>query len=90
MDLTGVTVFGTGQYSLTLPFNCEQDSLFRNGHLHNSAKDTHYIISGECVESSNEILLYYISSSVDAALDHNSPKTLASGDELYLSGVYQS
>ena len=90
VDLTGVTVFGTGQYSLTLPFNCEQESLFRNGHLHNAAKDTHYIVSGECEESSNEILLYYISSNQDQMLDYNSPKTLASGDELYLSGVYQS
>lgn len=90
IDLSLVTNFGSGQYSTTLPFDCKTASLIRNGHLHNAAKDTHYIISGECDASSNELKFYYVANNQDVELDRNSPKVLAAGDELYISGIYES
>ena len=90
IDLSLVTNFGSGQYSTTLPFDCKTASVLRNGHLHNAAKDTHYIISGECDASSNELTFYYVASNKDVELDYNSPKVLAAGDELYISGIYES
>lgn len=90
IDLSSVTNFGNGQYSTSLPYACKRDTVIRNGHLHNAAKDTHYIISGECDASSNELKFYYVASNQDVELDYNSPKVLAAGDELYISGIYES
>jgi|688.fasta_scaffold170650_3 hypothetical protein len=89
VDMSNITNFGTGQYTLTLPFINKYDTIISNGHLHDNTPGTDYVIFGEVSANSNIATLYYqINNSQLESFDHNSPKALQTVDFFHISGTY--
>jgi hypothetical protein len=96
IDFAHVTNFGTGAYSVTLPFAPADAYMFRNGGLHDGT--SHYAISGEVAPGSTSLALKYndvIGSGSnatvqDADLKHNSPITMLTSYNIHLSGYYEA
>lgn len=86
-----VTNFGTGQYSLTLPFASKYHTDVYGGsvhHLHNSLVD-HYSLKGHLSPSSSTMSVWNLkSSSLDEVFDYNSPFVLATTDRFHMSFSY--
>jgi hypothetical protein len=91
VNLTTVTNFGTGSFTLTLPPGMTpiDDYVFRDGGLHDTTANAHYQIYGDADNAGTTIQLMYHSGSKDLRMDHNSPVSLNSADFFYLSGSYQ-
>jgi hypothetical protein len=86
--MTTVTNFGTGEYSLTVPFAPVANYAFRDGGLHDGA--SHYSIMLDVDPSNTTGRMYYnTSNGQDARFDHNSPKELSTTDFFYISGTYE-
>jgi len=83
-----VTNFGTGQYSITLPFAPSVSYVFRDGQVYHTSGDQHYRILGEGISASNVMLLWYGGTTNDLAFKYNTPTTLATNDVWYVSGTY--
>lgn len=90
VDATNVTNFGTGKYSVTLPFTPASDYIFRDGGLHANTVHEHYQISGDADSASNVMELFYPSGARDMAMDHNSPFHLTNQEFFYISGTYET
>lgn len=90
VEFDNVTNFGTGQYSITLPFNSAYHTDVYGGSVHDVGGITnHYSIKGHLVPSSNVCSLWYISgSSQDQEFDHNSPINLTTADKFHMSFTY--
>ena len=89
VNLSTVTNFGSGYYSLTLPFAPIDDYVFRDGGLHDLTANAHYQIYGDADASSTSLSLMYHSGAKDIWMDHNSPLALTTQDYFYVSGTYQ-
>ena len=88
---TNVTNFGTGQYSLTLPFAPVGDYIFRDGGFHDTSTGNHHAISADAESGTTSITLWHPGSSAkDVAFDHNTPLTIQTNDYFYVSGTYIS
>jgi len=85
---TTVTNFGTGQYSITLPFNVATNYQFMAGAIHRNSNDEHYPLKGH-IDSGNVMSLWIGSGATDDVFDHNSPYTLTTSDYFYLTGTYE-
>lgn len=86
---TNVTNFGTGQYSLTLPFAPVDDYVFRDGGFHDTSTGNHHAISADAEDGTTTMTLWHPGSSAkDVAFDHNTPLTLHTADYFYVSGTY--
>lgn len=87
-NLTSVTNFGSGQYTLTVPFAPLFNNAMRNGGLHEGSN--HYGISLDITPSGGTTgKLYYPGpSGKDEAFDFNSPHVLTTADIWYVSGAY--
>ena len=86
--MTTVTNFGTGDYSLTLPFAPVANYAFRDGGLHDGGN--HYSIMLDADPSNTTGRMYYnTSNGLDARFNHNSPKALSTTDYFYISGTYE-
>jgi hypothetical protein len=86
-----VTSFGTGQYSVTLPFNSLRHSDVIGGSLHDTSTGRFYTIKGHLEENSNVMSLWYISGTgLDDGFDHNSPFLLDTTDLFHMSFVYEA
>jgi len=85
-----VTNFGTGKYTLTLPFKAASDYVFRDGGLHANVVHEHYQISADVDPNSNVLYLYYPSGARDMQMDHNSPFHLTNQEYFYISGSYET
>jgi hypothetical protein len=92
VDFATVTNFGTGKYSLTLPFAPVAHYIFRDGGLHHTDPnpDDHYQIAGDAEPGSTTLYIYYSSGAQDLAMDKNSPHTIRTNDYMYISGTYES
>ena len=91
VSTTGVTNFGSGQYSLTLPFAPSSDYVFRDAGIHDLSTNKHYSFSADAETGTTSMTLWYTGGSgQDLAFDHNSPFTLVAGDYFYVSGTYIS
>jgi hypothetical protein len=92
VDFATVTNFGTGKYSLTLPFAPVAHYIFRDGGLHHTDTnpDDHYQVAGDADPGSTTLSLYYSSGAQDLAMDKNSPHTIHTNDYLYISGTYET
>ena len=91
VSTTGVTNFGSGQYSLTLPFAPSSDYVFRDAGIHNLSTNKHYAFSADAEPGTTTMTLWYTGGSgQDLAFDHNSPFSLVAGDYFYVSGTYIS
>lgn len=88
---TSVTNFGTGQYSLTLPFNSEYHTDVYGGSIHDVVNQgvDHYSIKGHLSPASNVMTIWNIGSSAkDEPVDYNSPFNLAVADKMHMSFTY--
>ena len=88
---TTVTNFGTGQYSLTIPFASKYHTDVYGGSIHdisNSSID-HYSIKGHLSPSSASMTIWNLkSSALDEPFDHNSPFVLTTNDKFHMSFSY--
>jgi len=87
---TTVTNFGTGQYSLTLPFASQYHTDVYGGSVHDvNASTDHYSIKGHLSPSSSTMTVWNIKSSAqDEPFDHNSPFVLTTADKFHMSFSY--
>jgi hypothetical protein len=90
VNFTNVTNFGTGQYSVTLPFTSKYHTDVFGGSIHNTGSPTdHYSLKGHLLPTSSAMTLWYIAgSSQDQIFDHNSPITLNTTDKFHMSFSY--
>lgn len=86
ISTTNVTNFGSGAYSVTLPFTPANHAVCNGGLHHNTS---HYNLILDVEPSTATAELYYpTSNGVNDPMDHNSPHTLVAGDYFYFSGHY--
>ena len=80
---TNVTNFGTGQYSLTIPFASKYHTDVYGGSIHDvNATVNHYSIKGHLTPSSTSMTVWSLKSSAqDEPFDHNSPFVLTTSDK---------
>jgi hypothetical protein len=91
VDFTNVTNFGSGQYSLTIPFNSKYHTDVYGGSVHDVVNQgvDHFSIKGHLTDSSTAMTIWSIgSSSKDEPFDHNSPFNLATADRFHMSFSY--
>ncbi len=88
---TTVTNFGTGQYSLTIPFTSKYHTDVYGGSIHDVVNQgvDHYSIKGHLSPASTSITIWNIGSSAkDEPFDHNSPFNLTTADKFHMSFSY--
>lgn len=86
---TNVTAFGTGDYSLTLPFVSDGHYILQNGGVHKTSTGNHYSIAGDLETGSSAINLYYNTSNGSMnRMKYNQPIALSTTDYFYVSGSY--
>ena len=85
---TNVTNFGTGAYSLTLPFASAYDYIITGG-LHDVSANNHYVLYADLNIGSTTMALWYPTANGALGLmKYNQPKTLTTTDYFYISGNY--
>jgi hypothetical protein len=91
VPFANTTNFGTGQYSLTLPFAAEKHTDVFGGSIHNTGSPTtFYSIKGHIEPGSNLMSIWYISgTSLDEPFTHSSPITLNTTDLFHMSFMYE-
>jgi hypothetical protein len=89
VNLSTVSNFGTGSYSLSLPYTPIQDYVFRDGGIHQNGHDAHFQLYGDADSTSRNLFLLYHSGSKDVPMDGNSPLKLTTKDIMYISGTYE-
>ena len=90
VEFTNVSSHGTGPYTLTLPFTPNTNYIFREGGYHSGAS-SHYQVMLDADSSSATATLYYpANNGQDAVVDGTRPKSFATGDFIYISGIYQT
>ena len=89
VSLATISDFGSGNYTLTLPFASDSEFTVRSGGIHRGgSKDNHYNLLGEMTAGSSVMELRYASGTQDQPFDHNSPYSLTTAGEFHISGVY--
>lgn len=91
VDFATVTNFGTGQYSLTIPFASKYHTDVYGGSVHDITPTgtDHYSLKGHLVPSSTTMTIWDMASaSKDEPMDHNSPFNLAVADRFHMSFSY--
>ena len=90
IPFSSVTNFGTGQYTITLPFGTVRHEGFYGGTLHNSGISQFYSLKGHVDANQTAMNMYYISGTgQDLPMDFNSPFILDTTDYLHMSFVYE-
>lgn len=93
VDFDNVSNFGTGQYSLTLPFPSKYHTDVYGGSIHDVVNQgvDHYSIKGHLESGSSIMAIWDLSSSgKDEPFDHNSPIVLTTEDLFHMSFSYIS
>ena len=87
---TGVTNFGTGQYSLTLPFASKYHTDVYGGSAHDTLPNLkHYSLKGHLTPSSTTMTLWqHAGSAEDEPMDFNTPFTATTADKFHMSFSY--
>jgi hypothetical protein len=91
VDFDNVSNFGTGQYSLTLPFPSKYHTDVYGGSVHDVVNQgvDHYSLKGHLSDASSTFTIWNIkSSAADEAFDHNSPIGLTTEDLFHMSFSY--
>ena len=90
VNFTEVLDFGTGQYSITLPFPSLYHTDVYGGSVHDAGSTvTHYSLKGHLSDNSDVATLWYISgSSQDAPFDNNAPANLTTADKFHMAFSY--
>lgn len=89
LDLSTVEKFGTGNYTLSLPFSPAQNYVFRDGAIHDNAKERHFQMYGDAEVKSINLSLMYSEGSQDLFMNSLSPLELDTRDFMYISGTYE-
>lgn len=91
VPLTNVTTFGTGQYSIDLPFTAYSHTDVWAGTVHDTSTSSFYSIKGHVDAGSSQMTLWYVSSiSKDEPFDYNSPFSLDNADLFHMSFAYET
>lgn len=88
---TTVTNFGTGQYSLTLPFPSKYHTDVYGGSVHDVVNQgiDHYSLKGHLVPGGGVVTIWDMASAAkDEPMDHNSPFPLSQADRFHMSFSY--
>lgn len=88
---TTVTNFGTGQYSLTIPFASKYHTDVYGGSVHDIVNQgiDHYSIKGHLTPSSTTMTIWDMASAAqDEPMDFNSPFNLVQADRFHMSFSY--
>lgn len=87
---TNVSNFGSGQYSLTLPFPSKYHTDVYGGSAHDTSPTlTHYSLKGHLVPSSSTMTLWqHAGSSADVPMDYNTPFNASTDDKFHMSFSY--
>ena len=88
---TNVSNFGTGQYSLTIPFASKYHTDVYGGSVHDVVNQgvDHFSIKGHLTDSSTSMTIWSIGSSAkDEPFDNNSPFNLSTADKFHMSFSY--
>jgi hypothetical protein len=91
VDFDNVSNFGTGQYSLTLPFPSQYHTDVYGGSVHDAVNQgvDHYSLKGHLSDGSSTFTIWNIkSSAADEPFDHNSPINLTTSDLFHMSFSY--
>jgi hypothetical protein len=91
VDFDNVSNFGTGQYSLTLPFPSKYHTDVYGGSVHDTVNQgvDHYSLKGHLSDGSSTFTIWNIkSSAADEAFDNNSPINLTTADLFHMSFSY--
>jgi hypothetical protein len=91
VTFTNVSNFGTGQYSLTLPFPSKFHTDVYGGSVHDVVNQgiDHYSLKGHLSPGSTTFTLWDMASaSKDEPFDHNSPFVLSTADKFHMSFTY--
>ena len=90
VEFDNVSNFGTGQYSLTLPFNSRYHTDVYGGSVHDvDATTDHYSLKGHLATSSSAMTIWSLKSSAqDEPFDNNSPMVLTTADKFHMSFTY--
>lgn len=90
---SGVTNFGTGQYSITLPFTAAKHQDVFAGSVHDESLNEHWSIKGHLSAGSNVMTLWYLGAQGNKLRDepfkYDDPITLATADQFHLSFNYE-
>lgn len=89
VPLTYAANFGTGAYSLTLPFAPAADFIVRDGVINDTSTSTKYTLSLHGTAASTSASLKYTAGSQFYDVDYNSPFVLATNDVFIISGTYE-
>jgi hypothetical protein len=90
VNFTEVLDFGTGQYSITLPFPSLYHTDVFGGSVHDVGSGvTHYSLKGHLEDNSDVATLWTLSgSSQDQPFNHNAPVNLTTSDKFHMSFSY--
>lgn len=88
VNLSTVTNFGTGQYTLTVPFAPLQHNAMRDGGLHEGTNHYGIMLDIGPAGGTTGKMYYNGSSGKDEPFNRNSPHTLGTTDFWYISGAY--
>jgi hypothetical protein len=94
VPFTNVTNFGTGQYSVSLPFAAAKHTDAFAGSVHQTGTPTyHWSLKAHLITGSSTASIWYIGVSGnkarDTAFDHQAPFTLTTADLFHLSFWYE-
>jgi hypothetical protein len=88
--LTEVTDFGTGDYSITLPFTAAYHADLFGGAIHDTSTTKNYTVRGHIEKDSKECGLFWISGvAQDKPVSHNEPINFTTADVIHISGWYE-
>lgn len=90
VEFDNVSNFGTGQYSLTLPFNSRYHTDVYGGSVHKVGAETdHYSLKAHLSPNSSTMTIWSLKSSAqDEPFDNNSPVVLTTADKFHMSFTY--
>lgn len=91
VSFTNVSNFGTGQYSLTLPFPSKYHTDVFGGSIHKITNQgiDHYSIKGHLGDGSSSFTIWAIgSNAADQPFDHVSPVNIDTDDRFHMSFTY--
>jgi len=89
VDCATVSNFGTGQYSLTLPFVSAKTYTFI-GHAYDTSSGKNYHVRGIVAAGSGILTLWDGNTAEYTVMDHTHPINIAVADKFYINGTYQT
>jgi hypothetical protein len=89
VPLTYASNFGSGSYSITLPFAPASDFVIRDGMINDASASVQYTLSVHGTLGSTTAKLKYSAGSQFYDVDYNSPVVLATADSFVFSGTYE-